>query len=169
MSKPFAVSLLVMTLSAGPGLAFGSGNHTGAHGAEDDIGKPGKVTKSTKTIAIDMNDAMRFAPAKINVNRGETIRFVVTNSGKLKHEMALGTEKEIKEHYEAMKKFPGMEHEDPKMVTVPSGKTSQVVWTFTKAGKVEFACLQPGHYESGMKGSIGITAEETRSAGKNPS
>ena len=49
-----------------------------------------------------MNDAMRFTPSSIAVKQGETIRLVVKNSGKLKHELVLGTEKELKEHYEQM-------------------------------------------------------------------
>jgi plastocyanin len=33
------------------------------------------------TIAIDMADTMRFTPAEITVKRGETVRFVVAQSG----------------------------------------------------------------------------------------
>ena len=68
--------------------------------------------------------------------------------------MVLGTEKELKEHYEVMKKNPEMEHADENMVTVQPGKSGEIIWQFTKAGKVNFACLQPGHYDAGMKGSV---------------
>lgn len=68
--------------------------------------------------------------------------------------MVLGTEKELKEHYEIMKKFPGMEHDDPSMVTVAPAASEEILWAFTKAGKVNFACLQPGHYEAGMRGEV---------------
>lgn len=33
--------------------------------------------------------------------------FVVKNFGKVKHELVLGTEKELEEHYELMQKTPG--------------------------------------------------------------
>jgi uncharacterized cupredoxin-like copper-binding protein len=33
-----------------------------------------------------------------------------------------------------------------------------LIWKFAQAGTVEFACLIPGHYEAGMKGSIRVDA-----------
>ncbi|MBT2333049.1 cupredoxin family protein [Variovorax paradoxus] len=139
--------------------ASAAGNHAGGHGhdADEAIGKPGVAAKATRTVHVDMTDSMRFAPADIRVKQGETVRFVVKNSGQLKHELVLGTEKELKEHYEAMKKNPEMEHDDPNMVTLAAGKSGEIVWQFTKAGKVDFACLQPGHYDAGMKGAVNVS------------
>ena len=137
--------------------AMASGTHAGGHGhADEAIGKPGDAAKVTRTINVDMTDAMRFTPASIEVKQNETVRFLITNSGKIKHEMVLGTEKELKEHYEVMKKNPEMEHDDPNMVTLAPGKSGEVIWQFTKAGKVDFACLQPGHYDAGMKGEVKV-------------
>ncbi|PIF76891.1 putative cupredoxin-like copper-binding protein [Variovorax sp. 54] len=137
--------------------ASASGTHAGDHGhddAEAAIGKPGVAAKVTRTVQVDMTDAMRFTPADIKVRQGETVRFVVKNSGVLKHELVLGTEKALKAHYDAMKKNPEMEHADPNMVTLAAGKTGEIVWQFTQAGKVDFGCLQPGHYDAGMKGAV---------------
>jgi len=136
-----------------------SGTHAGGHGhdADEAIGKPGVAAKVTRTINVDMADSMRFTPADITAKQGETVRFVIKNSGQTKHELVLGTEKELKEHYEAMKKNPEMEHADPNMVTLAAGKTGEIVWQFTKAGKVDFGCLQPGHYDAGMKGAVKVT------------
>lgn len=136
--------------------AFASGTHAGGHGhdAEAAVGKPGVAAKVTRTVQVDMTDSMRFTPANINVRQGETVRFVVKNSGVLKHELVLGTEKALLAHYEAMKKNPEMEHADPNMVTLAAGKTGEIVWQFTQAGKVDFGCLQPGHYDAGMKGAV---------------
>jgi uncharacterized cupredoxin-like copper-binding protein len=114
------------------------------------------AAKVTRTVSIDMTDSMRFSAAKIKAKQGETIRFVVKNLGKVKHEMVLGTAKELKEHYEVMKKNPEMEHADANMVTVAPGETGEIIWQFTKAGKVDFACLQPGHYDAGMKGLVSV-------------
>jgi uncharacterized cupredoxin-like copper-binding protein len=36
------------------------------------------------------------------------------------------------------------------------GKEGEIVWQFTKAGTVNFACLMPGHYEAGMKGQVKV-------------
>ena len=124
----------------------------------DFIGTPGQAAKVTRTVKVDMTDAMRFNPASITARQSETIRFTVRNAGQVKHEFVLGTEKELKEHYELMKKFPEMEHSDPNMVTVAPGRTGEVIWQFTKAGKIDFACLQPGHYDAGMKGAVNVRA-----------
>ena len=136
--------------------ASASGTHAGGHDTDQAVGKPGVAAKVTRTIEVDMTDAMRFTPAEIRVKQGETVRFVVKNSGRIKHELVLGTEKELKEHYEVMKKNPEMEHDEPSMVTLASGKTGEIIWQFTKAGKVDFACLQPGHYDAGMKGAVTV-------------
>ncbi|MDM0064978.1 cupredoxin family protein [Variovorax sp. J31P207] len=147
------VAVLATTLSA---MAAASGNHAGrhAHDAVDAFGKPGDATKADRRVKVEMTDGMRFNPSTLAVKQGETVRFVVSNSGQVKHELVLGTEKELKEHYEAMKKNPEMEHADPSMVTLAPGKTGEIVWQFTKAGKVDFACLQPGHYDAGMNGTV---------------
>lgn len=159
-----AITAIAALATAG---AFAAGSHGGGHGHSDDaVGKPGVAAKATRTIKVDMNDAMRFSPASIDVKQNETVRFLVTNSGKIKHELVLGTEKELKEHYELMKKNPEMEHEDPNMVTLAPGKSGEVVWQFTKAGKVDFACLQPGHYEAGMKGAVNVAKAAGKASSK---
>lgn len=135
--------------------AWAGGNHAGGHDDEA-IGKPGVAAKVSRTVTIDMIDAMRFTPSNLKVKQGDTIRFVVKNSGKISHEFVLGKEKDLKEHYEVMKKNPEMEHADANMVTVAPGKTGEVIWQFTKAGKVNFACLHPGHFDAGMKGQVTV-------------
>jgi uncharacterized cupredoxin-like copper-binding protein len=135
--------------------ATAAGKHAGGHDDEA-VGKPGIASKVTRTVDIDMRDDMRFHTSIIEAKQGETIRFVAKNSGKVKHEMVLGTEKDLKDHNELMKKNPSMEHEDANMVTVAPGKTGEIIWHFTKAGKINFACLQPGHFDAGMKGYVNV-------------
>lgn len=141
--------------------ALASGNHAGGHEHSHEhgdaaIGKPGVASAATRTVQVSMTDNMRFTPSNITAKQGETIRFVIKNAGSIKHEFVLGTEKELKEHYEIMKKNPEMEHSDPNMITLAGGQSGEVVWQFTKAGKVDFACLQPGHYDAGMKGKVTV-------------
>ena len=125
------------------------------HPASDEsIGRPGDPAKVSRTIVVDMTDAMRFVPASVVVKNGETIRFSVKNSGRLRHEMVLGTSKELREHAELMKKFPQMQHQDPKQVSLDPGASGDLVWQFTKSGTFDFACLQPGHLDAGMRGKI---------------
>jgi len=142
---------------------------THAHGAEEharprtydptkieatDFGMEGDPKKITRTIDVGMADDMRFTPGDLAVKRGETIRFVVHNDGKVLHEMVLGTAKAIADHAALMKKFPEMEHADANMAHVKPGAAGEIVWQFTKAGEFRFACLQPGHFEAGMVGKI---------------
>jgi len=121
---------------------------------DESIGRPGDPAKVSRTIVVDMTDAMRFVPASVVVKNGETIRFSVKNSGRLRHEMVLGTSKELREHAELMKKFPQMQHQDPKQVSLDPGASGDLVWQFTKSGTFDFACLQPGHLDAGMRGKI---------------
>ena len=148
---------IIATLSASflATAALAAGSHSGGHGDEA-IGKPGVAAKVTRTVTIDMRDDMKFHTDIFDVKQGETIRFIAKNSGKVKHEMVLGTAKDLKDHYEVMKKNPEMEHADANMVTVAPGKTGEIIWQFTKAGKIDFACLQPGHYDAGMKGLVNV-------------
>jgi uncharacterized cupredoxin-like copper-binding protein len=145
-----------MFLAVAVALAFAApdANAQGAEHRAAAYGKPGDPAKVSRTVAIDMSDAMRFTPALIAARKGETIRFVLTNSGKVKHEMVLGSSAELKEHAALMRKFPEMEHVDPNRLGVAPGKTGVLTWQFTRAGTFDFACLQPGHFEAGMRGKI---------------
>ena len=162
--KPIITAVLANFVFAT--LAGASGSHAGGHGSADAIGKAGDPAKVSRSVTVNMSDAMRFTPATITVTQGETIRFVVRNTGNIPHEMVLGTEKELKEHYEAMKKHPEMEHADDNMLTVQPGKSGEIVWQFTRAGTVSFACLLPGHYEAGMKGAVKVKANKAKSRNK---
>lgn len=125
---------------------------------EKPFGKAGDPQKVTRTITFHMSDRMRFDPSQITVKQGETIRFVARNNGKIMHEMVIGTMKDLKEHAEQMKKFPGMEHDEPYMTHVAPGKSEAIVWQFTKAGEFDFACLIAGHFDAGMVGKIKVVA-----------
>lgn len=155
----FIRKLTTFVALAASAAAFAGGNHGGGHGHGDEetaIGKPGVAARVSRTITIEMSDNMRYSPADIQVKQGETLRFVVKNVGKVKHEMSLGTEKDLLAHLEEMKKFPDMEHDEPGKVTLAPGKQGEIIWHFTKAGTVHFACLMPGHYEAGMKGAVKV-------------
>lgn len=97
---------------------------------------------------------MAYAPARIEVKRGEQIRFVIRNTGADDHEFLLATTEENLKHAEEMKKNPHMEHEEPNGVRLAPKKSAEIVWKFTKAGTFEYSCLIPGHREAGMIGQI---------------
>jgi uncharacterized cupredoxin-like copper-binding protein len=74
------------------------------------------------------------------------------------HEIVIGTRAELEAHAEMMKKHPNMEHDEPYMAHVSPGQRGDIVWTFNRAGDFEFACLLPGHFEAGMRGTIRVRA-----------
>jgi uncharacterized cupredoxin-like copper-binding protein len=97
---------------------------------------------------------MLYEPHKIEVKKGEQIRFVVDNEGLFNHEFILGTEHDVREHAAEMKKNPDMEHHDAHSLTVGTYSRGELLWRFTRAGDFLYACLIPGHLERGMKGTI---------------
>jgi len=123
---------------------------------EKAFGREGDPRRVTRTINLSMADTMRFTPSDVVVKKGETVKFVVQNNGKVLHEMVLGTTEELKEHAALMKKFPEMEHSDSNMAHVKPSTTGAIVWQFTKAGEFQFACLIPGHFEAGMVGKVTV-------------
>ena len=151
------LSLAAVAVSAAPGHSGGHG-HDDKKGAYDGhaaaLGEPGDPKANARVINVNMTDEMRFSPATVMVSRGETVKFVVKNSGQLKHEMTLGTMDELVEHATVMEKNPEMEHDDPNAVTVDPGTTKTILWKFTKAGTFDYGCLVPGHMQGGMKGKI---------------
>ena len=144
--------------------AFAGGNDHAAHDhnhmdSSISVGQPGDAKKVSRTITVDMSDTMRFTPDTITVKRGETIRFVVKNNGKIAHEFNLGSAAQLQAHAAMMQKMPGMQHAEPNSVSVEPGKTGEVIWQFTQAGSVDIACLYPGHFAAGMKGSVQVVAK----------
>lgn len=156
--------LLATALLAGPAAVF-------AHGSEahDDAPKAapvkeqkpwgiaGDASAARRTIMLDMSDNMRFTPERISVKRGETVRLRVANKGQVMHEIVLGTPASLDEHAQMMLKFPTMEHGEPYMAHVSPGKSGDLVWNFNREGSFDFACLIPGHYQAGMRGTITVT------------
>jgi uncharacterized cupredoxin-like copper-binding protein len=160
MKRLKRLAVLVIALATSTAFAHGDGHaakkpsYDASNVEERAFGREGDPRKVTRTFRLDMTDSFRFTPANVAVKRGETVRFIVANSGKVLHEMVLGTTEELKAHAELMKKFPGMEHADANMAHVSPGARGQIVWQFTKAGEYQFACLIPGHYEAGMVGKV---------------
>jgi uncharacterized cupredoxin-like copper-binding protein len=138
-------------------------HHQAAHGSaaklQKDWGIAGKANASTRTVQVEIDQALRFMPNSVVVKRGETLRFVVKNSSVVNHEFVLGTKEENQQHAEHMLKNPGMVHTEQHQASIAADKTSEVVWTFNRAGNFEFACMVPGHYQLGMVGKIQVATK----------
>ena len=151
--KPTAL-LSSMALAASLLAGVAAGHEHGAHPSAAPFGHPADAAKATRSIAIDMSDQLRFTPAEVSVRKGEVVRFVVRNSGKLEHEFVLGTFQDLKEHAQLMQKDPGMAHDAPHMSHVGPGKARSITWQFTASGEFYYDCLVPGHFEVGMLGKV---------------
>jgi uncharacterized cupredoxin-like copper-binding protein len=116
-------------------------------------GEPGDPKKPSRTIEIAMSE-MAFDPYKIEIKRGEQIRFVIRNVGTEDHEFLLATTDENLKHAKAMKEHPHMAHDDPNGVRVAPKKFAEIIWKFTKAGTFEYSCLISDHREYGMTGRV---------------
>jgi uncharacterized cupredoxin-like copper-binding protein len=151
-----AVAINAGAASAGPGQK-GHG-HAGGHGhAEFSAGEPGDPKKPARIIQVTMNEGdgkMMYVPDRLEIKRGEQVKFMLRNNGALDHEFILASTAENVKHAEEMKKNPEMEHDDPNAKRLQPKKTMEIVWKFTKAGQFEYGCLIPGHREAGMTGTI---------------
>lgn len=154
-----AFAVLAALLAAATAQAHGPQAHGSGPNlemVETPFGRTGDPKNVTRTITIDMLDTMRFSPASITVRQGDTVRLRVRNAGKVLHELVIGTDTELKEHAELMKKHPDMEHDEPYMAHVAPGKQGEIVWQFTQPGEFYYACLVPGHMEAGMVAKITV-------------
>ncbi len=168
--------LLISPLLVASGCSMNHGSHGGDHHADEasgedshghadtdhhvsGIGQPGDAGSVDRVISVSMDDTMRFVPDSFEVVAGETIQFDIVNVGELPHEFVLGSAEQLKEHLALMQKFPGMEHDDPNSISLETDATGSVIWKFNNAGVIDIACLKPGHFEAGMKGSVAVTAQ----------
>jgi uncharacterized cupredoxin-like copper-binding protein len=151
-SAACALALATTLAFAAPGEP-GHSHKTFAAGEPGDPKKP--VARTMEITMQETEDAkMLFSPARVEVKRGEQVKFVLKNVGKVDHEFMLDSVANNAKHKIAMEKNPDMEHDDPNGKRLSPEGSSEIVWRFTKAGTFEYACLIPGHYESGMKGTV---------------
>ncbi|EJM23565.1 putative copper-binding protein [Pseudomonas sp. GM21] len=145
-----------------------------------DFGQPAAAAKATRSVEVVMGD-MSFTPKNIEIKAGETVRFVLVNKGQLLHEFNLGDAVKHAKHQQEMLQMQqsgmltptgmkemdhgsmagmdhgAMKHDDPNSILVEPGKTAELIWTFTKATRLEFACNIPGHYQAGMVGKLTVS------------
>ena len=155
-SKPFA-QLKLMSLAAvfmaAPALSDVS---HGQGEADDQSGTP----PITRTVRVEAYDTMRYSPDSLRVSVGDTIRFMVTNTGEVRHEFSIGTPEDLRSHANMMMT---KSHEDARggesgaMELMP-GESKELVWTFSSSKPIQIACLYPGHYQAGMLMAVEIQA-----------
>ncbi|GAC1601104.1 MAG: hypothetical protein NVS3B21_28550 [Acidimicrobiales bacterium] len=104
-----------------------------------------------------MVDNAFLTTSPITVTKGQTVKFVFHNTGKLPHEAVMGDMAAQEAHEQEMAKSGGMGGMDhgsthgsaaTSSVDVPAGKTASFTKTFDAAGELMIGCHYPGHYAS---------------------
>ena len=124
---------------------------------------------SPRTVEIDMRD-IEFSPDQVDVQAGETVRFVFHNKGAVTHDAFIGDEAAQDDHEMEMRGEGGMSdmgdeggegHDsmgDEGGITVMPGETGEITHTFTEEGDdLLIGCHEEGHYGAGMRTMIDMT------------
>ena len=140
------------------------------------VGVKGNEANVDRVIKVLMYDNY-YQPNKFKVNKNETIRFLVTNKGKLVHEFNIATKEMHLKHqpemmkmveneilladridkqkmHEISKKDHSMAHKHSNSVLLSPGESAELIWKFSNTVDIEAACNVPGHYEVGMIAKI---------------
>jgi uncharacterized cupredoxin-like copper-binding protein len=127
-------------------------------------GGPGDPAKATRTVEIKAGDDLRFQPSQVQAKVGETVTFRVVNVASMEHDFVLGDEKAQSDHEKEMQQMSSDPNhnmaamgDEPNAIHIAPGATKEITWTFAKAGTVIYGCHEPGHYASGMKGTVTVT------------
>jgi P-type Cu+ transporter len=123
-----------------------------AHPGGDDHGAAAVVAdQPSRTIFIEANDAMQFVPDEVEVQAGETVAFVVTNSGLIPHGFAVGDADFHEDHAH------GDSVESDVAITIDPGESETLIYTFgSSAETLYYSCHVLGHARAGMVGTINV-------------
>jgi uncharacterized cupredoxin-like copper-binding protein len=156
--KILVTAVVASPLLASPVLADPGHTHFSA-------GVPGNPKRPARVVEVTMKEGdgtMTYEPSRVEVKRGEQIRFVLKNVGELAHEFVLASTSDNLKHAALMQKYPDMEHDDPNGKTLQPKGNAEILWRFTKSGQFEYGCLIPGHREAGMTGTIIVTEQKRK-------
>ncbi|HMJ41431.1 MAG TPA: cupredoxin domain-containing protein [Pseudolabrys sp.] len=90
-------------------------------------GEPGHPKKPAREITVEMSE-MDYSPAVIEVKRGEQIKFIVRNVGTEDHEFLLASTEDNLKHAAAMRKHPGMAHDEPNGLRLARKQSGEMLW-----------------------------------------
>ena len=170
--KQILILLIIYTSTASLAQETHEHNHgheqsqSGDH-SEFIFGQAGAVENAIKTIKVTMTDNS-YDLKSLNINSGDTVHFKINNQGQQIHEFTIATNNMHAEHQQEMLKHiseghmsmtdkgHGAGHDHDNSLLLNPGERGELIWTFTNADNLEFACNVPGHYQSGMVGKIAV-------------
>lgn len=94
----------------------------------------GAQAEDIETVTVVAKE-FEFQPARVEMDRGETLRLKLVNQGQLSHNL----------HLRGISTKTG---------TIQTGNTDTVRVTASEDGTLEFYCAVPGHEQAGMTGEI---------------
>lgn len=132
-------------------------------GGSDDEGDTGASGDGMRTLEVTMRD-IAFDPTELAVRKGEEVRFVFVNEGKLVHDAFLGDEAAQAQHETEMREADaagdegghGHEASPTGGITVDPGKRGELTHRFDSAGEMFIGCHEPGHYPA-MRIKVTVT------------
>ncbi|MDQ3958665.1 MAG: plastocyanin/azurin family copper-binding protein [Actinomycetota bacterium] len=161
-----AACLLLLLLAACGGdghdhsgdAAAGDAHHDDSHAAMGtfSFGEPGDPSAADETVEVVASDPYEFDPSQLEVEPGQTVTFVVRNTGKQVHEFVIGDLAYQEAHEEEMSS--GGMHHDANAVQVAPGEEQELTWKFPEEGEIFYGCHEPGHFDGGMVGMIQVAA-----------
>lgn len=166
-------AILVPLMMLGTTAAMADPDHDELPG----LGQVGDVSHIDQVIEVDMGE-MYFSPDNFAFERGETVKFILVNSGRMVHEFAIGTEETQNVHEQEMNVMlregmmttrvlrhdrmlaSGMMHVDANARLLAPDETAELIWTFSgEQDELIIACNVPGHRAAGMEGVVTIGAD----------
>ena len=138
--------------------SLAAGSHSTGHSHEMEIEQPGNkhISRSVTIKMSETENGMIFKPNQLSFKADQTIKIKLINKGELEHEFVMDTIAAIVKHKAIMEDSPDMNHSDPNSLRLGPNEKGEILWTFSNAGTLEFACLIPGNYETGMHDKISI-------------
>jgi uncharacterized cupredoxin-like copper-binding protein len=110
-------------------------------------------------ISVTTTDSLRFMPSAIQVPAGQPISLSVTQGGVILHTFTLLS----LVNYQAppsTSNWTQLLHSHPAIVNLvinaTAGQTQSKTLSAPKTGYYEFVCIEPGHFQGGMFGFLGV-------------
>jgi len=136
-----------------------------ACGGSDSAGER-TSTEDPQAEARDVHLSMvdnAYSPSTVDVEEGETVRFIFHNDGSVKHDAVIGDaatqdmhEQEVRAAGEGAVAADAMSHGPVPAITIEPGQTGELVHTFDEAGQMIVGCHEPGHYDAGMQIAVAV-------------
>ena len=147
-----------VALALAPVLIFAACSSGGSSGSPlAASASPSPVASSSgQRIEVKLSDALKMEPAAMTAKVGQSVTFVVTNTGSTEHEFYVGDEAAQMKHSEEMMGMSQMAHDEAMGIGVKPGETKELTITFPTAGALIAGCHVSGHYAAGMKATIQV-------------